>query len=82
MRSATSPASPSGVSSRPFVVRRNRTAPSVSSSARICWPTAAGAPLGGYCWFPFVDSVDWNSLLARADGCIDPVGVGSGQPET
>jgi beta-glucosidase/6-phospho-beta-glucosidase/beta-galactosidase len=36
---------------------------------------AAGAPLSGYCWFPFVDSVDWNSLLARADGCIDPVGV-------
>jgi beta-glucosidase/6-phospho-beta-glucosidase/beta-galactosidase len=36
---------------------------------------AAGAPLTTYCWFPFVDSVDWNSLLARADGCIDPVGV-------
>lgn len=36
---------------------------------------AAGAPLGGYCWFPLIDSVDWNSLLARADGCIDPVGV-------
>ena len=37
--------------------------------------TAAGVPLEGYCWFPFVDSLDWNSLLARADRCIDPVGV-------
>jgi len=36
---------------------------------------AAGVPLEAYCWFPFVDSIDWNSLLARADGCIDPVGV-------
>ncbi len=36
---------------------------------------AAGAPLDAYCWFPSVDSLDWNSLLARADGCIDPVGV-------
>ena len=36
---------------------------------------ADGVPLTGYCWFPFVDSVDWFSLLARADGSIDPVGV-------
>ncbi len=36
---------------------------------------AAGAPIDAYCWFPFVDSLDWNSLLARADRCIDPVGV-------
>jgi len=35
----------------------------------------AGAPLTGYCWFPFIDSLDWNSLLARADRCLDPVGV-------
>jgi len=34
-----------------------------------------GAPIGAYCWFPFIDSLDWNSLLARADRCIDPVGV-------
>ena len=34
-----------------------------------------GAPLSGYCWFPFIDSLDWNSLLHRADRCIDPVGV-------
>ena len=34
-----------------------------------------GVPLEAYCWFPFVDSCDWDSLLARADGNIDPVGV-------
>ena len=36
---------------------------------------AAGIPLEGYCWFPFVDSADWDSLLVRAAGTIDPVGV-------
>jgi beta-glucosidase/6-phospho-beta-glucosidase/beta-galactosidase len=36
---------------------------------------ALGAPLDGYCWFPFIDSTDWDSLLANADGHIDPVGV-------
>ena len=36
---------------------------------------AAGVPLDAYCWFPFVDSCDWDTLLARADGSIDPVGV-------
>ncbi len=35
----------------------------------------AGAPIDAYCWFGFLDSVDWNSLLARADRSIDPVGV-------
>lgn len=32
----------------------------------------AGAPLTAYCWFPTIDSCDWGSLLARADGHIDP----------
>jgi beta-glucosidase/6-phospho-beta-glucosidase/beta-galactosidase len=36
---------------------------------------ARGVPLDGYCWFPFVDSCDWDSLLRRSDGHIDPVGV-------
>jgi len=36
---------------------------------------AEGVPLDGYCWFPFIDSVDWDSLLANADGHVDPVGV-------
>ena len=36
---------------------------------------AAGVPLDAYCWFPFIDSVDWDSLLANADRHVDPVGV-------
>jgi beta-glucosidase/6-phospho-beta-glucosidase/beta-galactosidase len=35
----------------------------------------AGVPLEGHCWFPFVDSCDWNSLLRRCDGSRDPVGI-------
>ncbi|MDQ4065353.1 MAG: family 1 glycosylhydrolase [Actinomycetota bacterium] len=34
-----------------------------------------GARLDGYCWFPFIDSTDWDTLLANADSHIDPVGV-------
>jgi glycosyltransferase involved in cell wall biosynthesis len=34
-----------------------------------------GVPLHGYCWFPQVDSADWDSLLARCAGRPDPVGV-------
>jgi beta-glucosidase/6-phospho-beta-glucosidase/beta-galactosidase len=36
---------------------------------------ARGVPLDGYCWFPFVDSCDWDSLLLRSEGNVDPVGV-------
>ncbi len=36
---------------------------------------ARGVAIDGYCWFPFVDSADWNSLLVRSVGDIDPVGV-------
>ncbi len=36
---------------------------------------AAGVTLDGYCWFPFVDSCDWDSVLTRSAGHIDPVGV-------
>jgi beta-glucosidase/6-phospho-beta-glucosidase/beta-galactosidase len=32
-------------------------------------------PIDGLCWFPFIDSTDWDSLLFRCDGHIDPVGV-------
>ncbi len=35
----------------------------------------AGVPFEGHCWFPFIDSCDWDSLLRRADGNIDPVGI-------
>jgi beta-glucosidase/6-phospho-beta-glucosidase/beta-galactosidase len=34
-----------------------------------------GVPLQGYCWFPYVDSCDWDSLLSRPAGRADPVGV-------
>ncbi|MDF2050906.1 family 1 glycosylhydrolase [Arthrobacter sp. Cr_A7] len=34
-----------------------------------------GVPLEGLCWFPFIDSTDWNSLLFHNEGHIDPVGV-------
>ena len=36
---------------------------------------AAGVPLLRFCWFPHVDSCDWDSLLARPAGRADPVGV-------
>jgi beta-glucosidase/6-phospho-beta-glucosidase/beta-galactosidase len=35
----------------------------------------AGVPVEGYCWFPFVDSCDWDSILSRCDSSVDPVGV-------
>jgi beta-glucosidase len=34
-----------------------------------------GVPIEGLCWFPFIDSADWDSLLFRCNGSIDPVGV-------
>ncbi|HEY8589699.1 MAG TPA: family 1 glycosylhydrolase [Naasia sp.] len=34
-----------------------------------------GVPLEAVCWFPLIDSTDWNSLLFRCDGHVDPVGV-------
>ncbi len=34
-----------------------------------------GVDLEGFCWFPYVDSCDWDSLLARPAGRVDPVGV-------
>ncbi|WP_323959767.1 family 1 glycosylhydrolase [Arthrobacter sp. JZ12] len=36
---------------------------------------ARGVPLEGLCWFPVIDSTDWNSLLFRCEGHVDPVGV-------
>lgn len=34
-----------------------------------------GARVDGYCWFPVIDSMDWDTLLANADRHVDPVGV-------
>ena len=40
-----------------------------------------GVDLDGFCWFPYVDSCDWDSLLARPAGRADPVGVVSLAPD-
>jgi beta-glucosidase/6-phospho-beta-glucosidase/beta-galactosidase len=32
-------------------------------------------PFRGFCWYPFIDSTDWCSLVRRADGKIDPQGI-------
>jgi hypothetical protein len=34
-----------------------------------------GVDLRGFCWFPFIDSTDWGSLLRRAENHLDPVGI-------
>jgi hypothetical protein len=34
-----------------------------------------GLPFEGFCWYPFVDSTDWNSLVCRASRDIDPQGI-------
>ena len=34
-----------------------------------------GVDFRGFCWFPFVDSTDWCSLVCRAEGKVDPVGI-------
>jgi beta-glucosidase len=34
-----------------------------------------GADFRGFCWFPFVDSTDWCSLVCRAEQRVDAVGI-------
>lgn len=34
-----------------------------------------GIDFRGFCWFPFVDSTDWDTLLRRCVGSLDPVGL-------
>jgi beta-glucosidase/6-phospho-beta-glucosidase/beta-galactosidase len=36
---------------------------------------ADGVDWRGFCWFPFVDSTDWDSLLRCACNHLDPVGI-------
>ena len=38
---------------------------------------AAGVPPHGLCWFPQLDSIDWDSLLSLSLRRADPVGVWS-----
>jgi hypothetical protein len=32
-------------------------------------------PFQGFCWYPFIDSTDWNSLVREARRDIDPQGI-------
>jgi hypothetical protein len=34
-----------------------------------------GLAFEGFCWYPFIDSTDWCSLVTKANGCIDPQGI-------
>lgn len=36
---------------------------------------AEGVPVVGYCWWPLVDHVDWDTGLAEDNGRINPVGL-------
>lgn len=36
---------------------------------------AQGVDWRGFCWFPFIDSTDWDSLLRCACNHLDPVGI-------
>ncbi len=29
----------------------------------------------GFCWYPFIDSTDWDSLVKEANGRVDPQGI-------
>ncbi|MBA2378235.1 MAG: family 1 glycosylhydrolase [Blastocatellia bacterium] len=35
----------------------------------------AGSSFEGFCWYPFIDSTDWCSLVKEARGCVDPQGI-------
>jgi len=32
-------------------------------------------PFEGFCWYPFIDSTDWGSLLTEANNHLDPQGI-------
>ena len=34
-----------------------------------------GLAFEGFCWYPFIDSTDWCSLVRQAKGNIDPQGI-------
>jgi beta-glucosidase/6-phospho-beta-glucosidase/beta-galactosidase len=37
--------------------------------------SARGLAFEGFCWYPFIDSTDWCSLVRQANGNIDPQGI-------
>jgi len=40
-----------------------------------CLQLEQEVPFRGFCWYPFIDSRDWASLLQRHEGHLDPVGI-------
>lgn len=34
-----------------------------------------GLPFRGFCWYPYIDSTDWDSLVRQANRNIDPQGI-------
>jgi hypothetical protein len=40
-----------------------------------------GVPFVGFCWYPYLDSTDWGSLVCEARRDIDPQGVWSLAPD-
>lgn len=34
-----------------------------------------GISFEGFCWYPFIDSTDWCSLVRKANGFVDPQGI-------
>jgi hypothetical protein len=34
-----------------------------------------GISFEGFCWYPFIDSTDWCSLVKEANGYVDPQGI-------
>jgi beta-glucosidase/6-phospho-beta-glucosidase/beta-galactosidase len=39
------------------------------------WLKPQGVHFRGFCWYPFIDSTDWCSLLTQANCNVDPQGI-------
>jgi beta-glucosidase/6-phospho-beta-glucosidase/beta-galactosidase len=39
------------------------------------WLKPRGIPFHGFCWYPFIDSTDWCSLVTKASSNVDPQGI-------
>jgi hypothetical protein len=37
--------------------------------------SALNLPFEGFCWYPYIDSTDWSSLVCSARREIDPQGI-------
>jgi beta-glucosidase/6-phospho-beta-glucosidase/beta-galactosidase len=45
------------------------------TSAEMLGLRAEGVPVLGYCWWPAVDHIDWDTGLAEDNGHVNPVGL-------